>query len=666
MAKLLKIHLENYRNLKSLDLDLEGKDVKIVGANRIGKTNVIEAICYLLTDKLLGGSADIPSIKPHGDTRLTVVVEGVFDIDGDKVTLRKEFAEKWVRPRGSSTEELQGHTTSYFVNGAKQARAQDFCDQLIKKFGMAPDFHKLDAYQLLIDPFYFAEIICGSKDWKLAREAIIEIVGDVTPEEIFSVNPAILVAKADLEAHQYDDGEAKKAIRGEIDGYKKAIITNQGLIDEYSRVEDVTKEEVDAAQAEIDRLSEQIWQLKAGLENPYADEISALQKELFTLQEQYRKTATATVDRTKSEEAKKRVHAIQERLWNIEAQWRVNKNEVATSQADLEAKRRLQETYKRQLEDLRNEMQSIMVDEVCPACGQPIPAEKIQEAINVKKAEISAKAQSIRELAIANKNAIEELESLLGQLSVRSFETEIMTTKVELAGAQADYEKAIKEEDATIQSPDEGLRVRIAQINERLDEIQNILEQGRSEEVAEAERLDARRKELFQVRDRRAAFDRAQRRLAEIKENIQHLGNKQAAAEQRLWAVGEFVKTKLSLLDKHMAERFGEVRFQLIKENIKAGSYDEVCVPYIVSPSTKKGTQTLFPDGSKSEQIFTGIQIIKAIRQAKGWDDLPIVFDQGGELDGATCSEIASNAEAQIIAVKVEGTNTVPTFEPLA
>ena len=79
---------------------------------------------------------------------------------------------------------------------------------------------------------------------------------------------------------------------------------------------------------------------------------------------------------------------------------------------------------------------------------------------------------------------------------------------------------------------------------------------------------------------------------------------------------------------------------------------------------TGKHKATLFPDGSKSEQIYTGIQIIKAIRDSKGWTPLPILFDQGGELDGRSTTKVAYDAEAQIIAVKVEGTAQEPTFLP--
>ena len=291
MAKLSVLRLENYRNIPSLEINFEGRDGNITGLNRVGKTNCIEAICYLLTDKLLGGSSDIPSIKRHDEPRAKVVVEGIFYTDEGEITLRKEFYEKWVRPRGSATEELQGHATDYYINGAKQARAKDYFDALESKFGIPVQFNGLDAYQLVIDPFYLGETICGSKDWKFARKAIIEIVGDATPEEIYARNPDAAIARKDLLAHQYDDSEAKKAIRGEIDGYKKKMIADEGLLAEHRRAldNDVTDQEYEDAKSQVESIDEQIAKLRVGSENPYAAEVTALQNELFTLQTEYHK-----------------------------------------------------------------------------------------------------------------------------------------------------------------------------------------------------------------------------------------------------------------------------------------------------------------------------------------------------------------------------------------
>ena len=664
MAKLLKLHLENYRNIKAIDIDFGGKDGKIIGANRIGKTNIIEAICYLLTDKLLGGSADVASIKNHDNPRATVVVEGTFDTKDGNVILRKEFYEKWVRSRGSATEELNGHATDYYINGAEQSRAKDFFEQLAAKFGIPTDFNGLDAYQLVIDPFYLAQVICDSKDWKFARKSLIEIIGDVTPEEIYAKDKNAATAKADLEAHQYDDGEAKKAIRGEIEGYKNQMIANEGLLDEYGKAEDVPEAELASAHTEDETLSDQISKLKAGTSNPYGDEVLRLQSELFGLNEKYQKVVTAPVDHSKSENIRSAISEKQKALFKLEAEHNNATLSINSLKQTLRDKKAVQDGYIADLEKFKNEFNSIIVEDVCPTCHQKLPAEMVQEAFHTKQAEIKTKAADTHQKAVDNKKKIADLEAQLSGLLARDYDADETVIKVDINSLQNQLVKAEAEEKASIKTPDPAIQKRIGEINARLFEIKNLQNAGSASVNDQIQALRAKKDGLQAIFSKHIAFDNAQKRLAQIRTDNVELGKRQADAEQRLWSVGEYVKAKLSLLDEHMAAKLGEVRFQLVKENIKAGSYDEVCVPYIISPVDGKHTATLFDSGSKSEQIYTGCQIIKAIRNAKGWEPLPVIFDQGGELDSVSANQVILDSEAQIIAVKVEGSNTVPTFVP--
>ena len=668
MAKLTHLTLQNYRNIPSIDIEFEGKDGKIIGGNRIGKTNCIEAICYLLTDKLLGGSADIPSIKPQSNSRLKVVVEGTFVVNDGAVTLRKEFYEKWVRPRGSATDELQGHVTDYFINGAKQARAKDFFEALSEKFGIPTDLNGLDVYQLLIDPFYLGESICASKDWKMARKAIIDIVGDVDANEIYVANPQTKIAHNDLQLHQFNDAEAKKAIRGEIDDYKRRMTENEGLLAEYERTiaQDASEEEYKNAKAEEEKLNDQIAQLKLGVANPYADEVTALQNELYSLNEKYNKAATAPSDHSESEALRKELNRKKDEFSKKSLESRTVQYEYDRLKNDLKEKKEIQEAYKSTLKDLGLQDKSIMVEENCPTCGQRLPEEKIQEAYNKRKAEISAEAQRVRELAVANKKRVDTLTEQIQNFQSENYNASLSTLESEISELEKKLMEANAKEQASIKAPDPAIKARIGEINARLSEIQNAQREGNQNAALEIEKLKMRKSDLNAIFSKRIAAENAKKRISEIQTDNVKVGNAQADAEQRLWAVGEFVKTKLSLLDKHMSDKLGAVRFQLIKENIKAGSYDEVCMPYIINPIDGSTTKTLFSDGSKSEQIFTGIQIIKAIRDAKNWNPLPVIFDQGGELDSRSTLNVSLAAEAQIIEVKVEGDSKTPTFVPFS
>ena len=408
----------------------------------------------------------------------------------------------------------------------------------------------------------------------------------------------------------------------------------------------------------------QITKLQNGTENPYANEVTALQNELYALQSEYNKVAYAPADHSKSEKITLDLTTKRDHLHAYELQKASIASSINRSNQELMVKRSMQDTYKKALVDLGEQAKAIIVEDACPTCGQKLPEDKIQEAFNKKKAEIAAKAQEIRESALVNKKAIETEMERIQVLMNQDLSDTITNLKIEISDLEDKLQKAKAEEFAAVKKPDPKIQARIGEINDRLQIIRGYQAKGAEGLRDQLNVLKAERAEIQVTLSKRIAYEHARKRLAEIRAENNAIGKKQADAEQRLWAVGEFIKTKLELLDKHMADKLGEVRFQLIKENIKAGSYDEVCVPYIINTVTGKHTQTLFPDGSKSEQIFTGIQIIRAIRNAKGWNPLPVLFDQGGELDGESTQRVSYEAEAQIIAVKVEGTATKPTFVP--
>ena len=77
-VRLLEFELTNYRNIEHEVYVFDGSNAKIVGENRIGKTNTLEAIYFLLTNYLLDGSSDLSAIKPLSDTKKEVRVEGTF------------------------------------------------------------------------------------------------------------------------------------------------------------------------------------------------------------------------------------------------------------------------------------------------------------------------------------------------------------------------------------------------------------------------------------------------------------------------------------------------------------------------------------------------------------------------------------------------------------
>ena len=51
IVSILKLKLENYRNFKFFEVELEQGPIIIVGDNGAGKTNILESISFLLPGK---------------------------------------------------------------------------------------------------------------------------------------------------------------------------------------------------------------------------------------------------------------------------------------------------------------------------------------------------------------------------------------------------------------------------------------------------------------------------------------------------------------------------------------------------------------------------------------------------------------------------------------
>ena len=114
-VRLLRLELTNYRNIDHEVYAFDGNNAKIVGENRIGKTNTLEAIYFLLSNYLLDGTSELSAIKPLANTQKVVCVEGTFEVYDDttpqikprEFKLTKTYGEKWVKQRGTDELSMQ-------------------------------------------------------------------------------------------------------------------------------------------------------------------------------------------------------------------------------------------------------------------------------------------------------------------------------------------------------------------------------------------------------------------------------------------------------------------------------------------------------------------------------------------------------------------------------
>ena len=180
--KLQALEISNFRNIEHLKISFESGRSAIYGKNAIGKTNVLEAISWLLTGKSLSGSSDEQANKPHNKPNACVSVKAYFTrADRDGLIYEKQYSEIWEVARGNvEALTLKGHTTKYFINDVEIPLKKDADILLNEYFAFNGD------YAMLINPLW-VEI----SDYKVLREIVIKLAGDIDNKALLESNPTL-------------------------------------------------------------------------------------------------------------------------------------------------------------------------------------------------------------------------------------------------------------------------------------------------------------------------------------------------------------------------------------------------------------------------------------------------------------------------------------------
>lgn len=679
IVKLLTLVLTNYRNIDYATFQFNGEWSKIVGENRIGKTNTLEAIYWLLTDKLLTGSSDVAAIKCLADTTREVRVEATFEVydpstpqvPPKKVILKKEYGENWVKTRGTTDLEMKGHYNTYYFNDVKQTTVKAYQSLLNDTFGITKDFGKVDVMRMLIDPIYLGEL-GEDKDWMELRNFIINLIGDVKDSDVFEKNPNLLMIKDDLASVDGRIDQLKKRYKGEIDGLNDTIIGNDAQITMLESTEHPNDDEVAIAKKVISENEEKINTLQSERSQDKMvsflnHQINEKEKEINICTAQLLKNNPFVAKQLKAEENARtlinNVSSLKSRIWEKTGAINTGETILQLGQKEIDT---LEDKRKRLLEDYHGlgskiKNPSDYISLVCPTCNRPF--ENKDEIIDtmVKKwqteqDEILAKGKECAKEIESKKSLLESHRAKYAALSeeIKSLEEQLKDVenkldvankeKCDLLDASHNY-KPESEELNILNNQLNNLKDQLAKVNKD-DESKN---EAINESIA---KLNEETNPYHVVLEKYNYWKWNQEQLKETRNTRDSNAKKLANVEQKRELLNSFIYTKLNMLDERVALVFGNIKFQLIKENINGG-FDTVCKPYIYDVDNDISTPVLWKSGSKSERIVTGIAIAEKVKAALDLPNLPFLFDEGGEISSDTFAT-KFKTQAQLICVKVQ------------
>lgn len=620
--KILSLTLENFRGIKNLTVNFDGKDADLYGANGTGKTTIANAICWLLIDRPATEEADFTpkTAGTHGiNHKASMEIELA---DGRRITLAKDFYEKWTRKRGAAVEEYTGNVTDYYVDGVK-SKKKEYTEILENACGT-----DLERVKMLMVLGYFADTM--KTDEK--RRILFEMAGDFTDMDVIAANEELegiedFFLMPGTEDRHYTVAQWKKIAAEQRSKLNKDLELLPARIDEASKNIAENVEDAETLNAQLRSLEEKkasIEEKKRSLSTPDGKQ-EATRAALAGLDVDLAKKRAAHIELEAS--ANREANAIIDGMT-------ADKRSV---QDKLDALRRTYEESCRTLTRMQEQRKALMEEyaavqarqwdadaEMCPTCHQILPPEKIEELRSSFNAEKSAAKEDINRRGQACSK--DKIDALTAEIDAQAAEIEAKKSYID------DIDELIYERKSELATPPPFEDTEeYKEITSRMEELRNRLCLGQS---AEDGTMNAYDRDIQNVKDEIAAVnlriakaqssEDSRRRVGELKQELKEAAEEMEYLEHGIHLCEEFVRTKARMVTDSINEHFRYVRFVLFRDQINGG-LREICEPTIES---KDGTWVEYRSANYAAQVNAKLDIVTTLGRHYGVH-LPILMDQG-------------------------------------
>lgn len=585
--KLKRLVLQNFKGIKSFTLEPNGEDISVLGDNATGKTTIFDAFLWLLFDKDSQNKKDF-DIKTldaggHPIHHLEHEVEGVFEVDGRELTLRKVYQEKWTKKRGSATKEFGGHTTDYFIDGVP-VQKKDYTEKIASIVDE-------EIFKLLTSPTFFN----NNLHWRTRRALLLTICGDISDADVIMSSDKLsklpgIIGERKLDDHRKVIAARRILVNKELDTIPVRISeVSQGLpgIGDIKDAGELDKD-LDFLRDSQDTKRNELARVKAGGEvAEKTKRLREIEGELIGILNQHRADADALVqDKQKLFfEQRTLVSATKSDIASLERLIPPIDSVIAYFASAIEMQRN-------KWHEIDSETFSYSADDTCPACGQSLPTERVDEAhkkaeadFNQKKAQqledidaegkrqaitrdekLSEKAEAEQQLADA-KAALGVQEKML--LDMQEKIDGIQATITDVTDSPA-YQAKLAEK-AAIEAEIEGLRIGSGEAVQTIEH--EIFELQESIDTLEA------------TKGRLEQHTKGTERIEELKSQEKFLAKEYERLEEELNLSDLFIRTKVDLLQEKINSRFRLANFKMFNILLNQG-VEECCdttylgVPY--------------------------------------------------------------------------------------
>ena len=592
---LKSLKIENFKGCKKREIQF-GSVTDIYGDNGTGKTTIADAFTWLLFDRDSSGSTKF-GVRPRNEDKslvnhVEIMVEGEFEVDGSQLSLKKVQKQNWVKKRGTGTQELQGNKNEYEINGfpAKEKEFKEKVGEIIDD----------TTFRIVTDPRAFAAL-----DWKEKRKIIMQLVSEVTDEDVLKSGDFSAIA---------DDLAIASADKC-LDKYKKSLLKLKKDQQEIpTRIDEASRSivEVDVADLELQKnaLNEKLEAVRKDREDFSGKykRVSELNAEIMKI-----KLDMGDLERKHNADYQQKTRAARQeydsaisQIYDLESQQTLAESTVFSRQGTLEG-------LKAELSDLGkkwSETKHMSInpsDTVCDKCGQEYPEDKKEEIlqdfsrrkeqrleeINAKGNAVKAKIQSVEKDIESFKEKLKEISDNLDKARKETEEKKAAMDSIKQPGPVEELPEYIE------------LKKKLQDINTELGSIDDgesyrqqleIQERGLKEELAEVEKNLALDHANEKLRDR----------ILDLNKELKDVSQKIADCEAKILLLEKFTVQKMTMLSSRVDEKFSFVKINMFNTQINGG-VTETC------DITVDGVN--YSDLNNAKKIQAGLDVIYALQQ---------------------------------------------------
>lgn len=633
-----RLTLANFKGLRSVAIDFSDGVTTISGRNGTGKTTVMDAFTWLLWGKDSEGNTDtkfgiktndaqgnfIPDLEHEVTGTLEVIDTETGDIE--TVELRRVLVEEWKTEKGKTERKLKGHHTDYFYNGVPLKTKGEY-DERIN--AIIPEA----VFKMLTNPDYFLSL-----HWTAQREMLLQIAGGVSYEDVAQNNKAFAALIEQLSGKTVED--YKRELAAQKDKITKALEKIPTRIDEITRAtpitpdytalnlekEQLTKElnDIDEAATSAAEANRIAYEAAAKVQTQINEKRSSQQAILFNAKENARSEAY------KKNEAYNNADRKLQQVMNDE---RSEANRYRSEHDRLtREKKHAQNTvdgYKQMQNELREKWYKVNAEEftetanlICPlfkhACADPVALAKY----NSDREAAREKFYSDREERL---NKINEDGKRLNEM-ITAQEEEASRIDKELAALEANHtattKKAQEDREALQKVLNENPRVSIdlningedlpewVALQKEIEELSAKLptsNQSTTNTVEIRQRKASITTRLDEVKRKlslRTIIESNEKRITELNEEAAKLAQERADLQGSEILVADFVKARMSEVERRVNELFSRVQFKMYKTLVN-GEEEPDCICLI------DGVK--YADKNAAGKVNAGLDIINTL-----------------------------------------------------